>query len=190
MSMVIADDLVAAIFAVEGVRYGDRTTSPPIDQPTAAGGITLGCLRDYVRATGAALPVHVETLKSLTKETATPIVRWKLRDLAHANGFDLIQFEPLRNQMIDWAYNSGPGIAIRWLQRVLGVPRTSVMDAVTVAAVRYPDLARIPVWMSESLLAARLRMIDMATDPGGKVDHKFEEGLENRALSFSLLEVP
>ncbi len=184
------DQLVEATFDREGVTYGDAHTTPPIDQPTAAGGITLGCLRDYVRATGAALPVHVDTLKALTKDTAAPIVRWKLRELARANKFDHIPHEALRNQMIDWAYNSGPGLAIRWLQRVLGVPRTGVMDLVTLVAVRYPDHTRIPVWLSESLLAARLRMIDMATDPGGRVDHQYEEGLENRALTFSLLEVP
>jgi hypothetical protein len=32
-------------------------------------------------------------------------------------------------------------------------------------------------------------MIDMSTD-GGSIDKRFEEGLENRALTFSLLEVP
>lgn len=184
------EQLIDAVFDKEGDKYGDRSTKPPIDQPTARGGIILDTLRDFVRVTGAPLVVSVETLKTMSHDQARAIVRWKLRQLAKDVGLDRIPFEPLRMQAIDWAYNSGPGIAVRWLQRVLGVPRTGVMDAVTVAAVMYPDPKRVFVWLNESYMGARLRMIDMATDPGGKVDRKFEEGLENRALGFSLLEVP
>jgi lysozyme family protein len=184
------DQVIDGVFAREGDTYGDQRTRPPIDQPTARGGIILATLLAFVAATRSPLPPTVETLKTMTHPQAREIVRWMLRELARQHGLDQIPYDALRHQAVDWAYNSGPGIAIRWLQRVLGVPRTGRMDAVTVAAVKYPDAKRVPVWLSESLLAARLRMIDMVTDPGGKVDHKYEEGLENRALSFSLLEVP
>lgn len=187
--MITEDRLIDDVFAKEGDVYGDRTTHPPIDQPTARGGLTLPVVRDYMAAMGRPAPT-VQTLKDLTHEDARAIVRWVYQQLARKHGLDQIPFEPLRLQVLDWAYNSGPALAIRWLQRVLGVPRTGVMDPVTVAAVTYPDLHRVHLWISESVLAARLRMIDMATDPGGRVDHKYEEGLENRALTFSLLDVP
>jgi lysozyme family protein len=187
---VTEDQVIDGVFLREGDAYGDQHTHPPIDQPTARGGLTLATLLAFVAATRSPLPPTVETLRTMTHAQARVIVRWVLRDLAHRHGLDEIPYDALRNQTVDWAYNSGPGIAIRWLQRVLGVPRTGRMDVVTVAAVKYPDSKRVPVWLSESLLAARLRMIDMVTDPGGKVDHKYEEGLENRALTFSLLEVP
>lgn len=183
--------LVADVFLKEGDRYGDQTTRPPIDQPTARGGIILDTLREFVIATRSPLEPTVATLKALTRPQAEEIVRWKLRQISARNGFDDIAFGPLRLQMIDFSYNSGAALAIRWLQRVLGVPRTGRMDARTIAAIKYPhDAQRIPVWIHQSLIAARLQMIDGATDAGGKVDKKFEEGLENRALSFSMLEVP
>jgi hypothetical protein len=76
-------------------------------------------------------------------------------------------------------------LAIRWLQRVLRVDRTGRIDA--------PDVGRIeasrPVLVDHALIAPRLQMIDMATD-SRRVNKRFEEGLENRALTFSLLEVP
>jgi lysozyme family protein len=188
--VITEERLIDDTFVREGDAYGDEHTVPPIDQPTGRGGIVLETLKAFIVATGSPLAPTLETLKALTHAQAREIVRWKLRQLARQHGIDQIPFEPLRLQVLDWAYNSGAPLAIRWLQRVLGVPRTGRMDPVTVAAVKFPDIARVPTWMSESLVAARLRMIDMATDPSGRVDHKFEEGLENRALSFSMLDVP
>jgi lysozyme family protein len=187
---VISEDrLIDDVFVKESDAYGDQHTTPPIDQPTARGGLTLPVVAEYMAAMGRPAPT-VQTLKDLTHAEARDIVRWTYRQLARAHGIDQIPFEPLRLQVLDWAYNSGPALAIRWLQRVLGVPRTGHMDPVTVAAVKYPEFGRVHLWISESVVAARLRMIDMTTDPGGRVDHKYEEGLETRALSFSLLEVP
>jgi lysozyme family protein len=183
------DRLIDDTFRREGDVYGDEQSRPPIDQPTGRGGIALGTLRRYVVATGSALPATVDTLKALTHDQARDIVRWALQDLARAQGIDRIPFAPLRLQVLDFAYNSGPALAIRWLQRVLGVPRTGQMDPITVAAVLYPDLSRVQLWIHQSLVAARLEMIDRAAD-GGTIQRIFEDGLEHRALSFSLLEVP
>lgn len=185
---VTEERLIDDVFAKEGDHYGDQTTSPPIDQPTARGGLTLPVVRKYAAAHGLPVPT-IQTLKDMTHATAREIVRWVLRQLAKQHRIDEIPYQPLRVQVLDFAYNSGPALAIRWLQRVLGVPRTGRMDAVTVAAVLYPDPKRAHLWIHQSLVAARLQMIDMATD-SGSVSKKFEEGLENRALTFSLLEIP
>jgi lysozyme family protein len=179
------DDFIEGVFASEGVVYGDRHTVPAIDQPTGAGGVTLQTLRAYVAATGSPLPVNVDTLQHLTKVTAAPIVRWKIETDITQYQFDAITFDPLRYQMLDFAYNSGPGTAIRWLQRVLRVPRSSKMDAATLEALRHNDL-----WLVNlGLVAARLQMIDMWTD-SDKQAKAWEEGVESRGLRFSLLEVP
>ena len=179
------DDLVAAIFVREGDRYGDTTTRPPIDQPTARGGITLAVLRAYIVATTSPLAGTVTTLKALTREQAEDIVRWNLRTESAINKFDQIAFEPLRLQMIDFAYNSGAALAIRWLQRVLRVPRTGTMDAATFAALEAFD----PWLVNQALVGARLEMIERWTD-GNAQAKAWEHGLEKRGLSFSLLEVP
>lgn len=177
--------LLDDIFVKEGTRYGDQTTRPPIDQPTAAGGIILPTLQAYFDATQPGRTATVADLKALTIERAREVVRWVLRRLARQYRIDVIGFEPLRIQMLDFAYNSGPALAIRWLQRVLRVPRTGTLDPVTEAAILRSDQ-----WLvHQALIAARLQMIDMSTD-GGSIDKKFEEGLENRALTFSLLAVP
>lgn len=180
------EDLITAVFEKEGDKYGDRTTSPPIDQPTARGGIILTTLQEYFDATQSGRRATVLDLQTMTHAVAREVVRWKLRQIAERNGFDSIAFEPLRLQLVDFAYNSGDPLAMRWLQRVLRVPRTSRMDHATRQALDRCDQFLV----HQALIAARLQMIDAATDPGGKVDHRFEEGLESRALGFSLLEVP
>lgn len=179
------DQLVDDVFVKEGDRYGDTTTHPPIDQPTARGGITLGVLRDYIVATHAPLAGTVTTLKALTRDAAEAIVLWNLRRIASDNRFDRIVFEPLRLQMIDFAYNSGAPLAVRWLQRVLRVPRTGRMGDDELAAVEASD----PWLLNQALIAARLEMVDRWTD-GNAQAKAWEEGVESRGLSFSLLEVP
>lgn len=183
------EQFIDALFVREGDRYADQESKPPIDQPTGRGGITLGTLRDYVAATGSALTASVDTLKALTHDQARAIVTWKVRTFVRRNDLHLIDFEPLRWFIVDFAYNSGASRAIRWLQRVLGVRVTGAMDAPTVAQLRYPDLKRIPFWIHQAAIAARLQMVDKATDRGGSIDHHLEEGLENRVFSFSLLDV-
>jgi lysozyme family protein len=164
------------------LREGDVYSEPPRnDQPTGRGGITLTVLQECCGPQAS-----LQDLRTLTHQAARDVVRWKLRQIAKVHGLNVITFEPLRLQLVDYAYNSGPGLALRWLQRVLRVQRTSRMDAATIASLQRSDL-----WLvHHALIAARLQMIDLATDPGGKVDHTFEEGLENRALTFSLLAVP
>ena len=87
------------------------------------------------------------------------------------HGLGAIAFEPLRVQMVDYAYNSGPNLAIRWLQRVLRVPRTGVMDEPTRTAVSQQH----GFLLNQALVAARLEMLDRATD-SGSIDRRFEEG--------------
>jgi lysozyme family protein len=180
------EQLIDDVFAKEGDTYGDKDTKPPIDQPTARGGIILPTLQAYYDVKEPGRRANVLELKQMTHGQARAVVRWKLAQIAAKAGLDRIVFAPLRFQMVDFAYNSGDGLAIRWLQRVLRVPRTGKMDALT-----FDALSKVDQWLvHQALIAARLQMIDGATDPGGKVDKRFEEGLENRALTFSLLQVP
>jgi len=184
------DELIDDVFRKEGDEYGDQTTHPPIDQPTGRGGITLGTLRAYINTTGSPIAGTVTTLKALTRDQAEDIVRWKLRADAKRNRFDEIAFEPLRLQMVDFAYNSGPSLAIRWLQRVLRVPRTGAMDNATFAVLEtYAADPFVQFLIQQALIAARLEMVDRWTDGDAKAK-MWEEGVESRGLSFSLLEVP
>jgi lysozyme family protein len=177
MKALTEDQLVEDTFDKEGREYGDEHTNPPIDQPTAPGGIILATLSEYLGR-----PATLAELRALTVETSRPIVRWKLRQIALAHGFMGIGYEPLRMQMIDWSYNSGPGIAIRWLQRILRVDADGRMGPATNAALDGAD----PWLVHHALIGARFQMIDMWTD-AVKKRKQWEEGLENRVLSFSML---
>lgn len=172
------DQIVDAVFDKEGRVYAEP---PRIDQPTAPGGITLQVLSAYLGHQATLLE-----LRALTVTTAHPVVAWQLQRYLEQTGLTAIAFEPLRLQLLDFAYNSGAALAIRWLQRVLRLPRTSVLDAATKAALAAAD----PFLVHQALIGARCEMVFGATRPGGSIDHTFEDGLENRTLSFSLLEVP
>jgi lysozyme family protein len=185
MTPMTEDTLVASIFLKEGDTYGDQTTIPRIDQPTGRGGITLATLRACKGPSMA-----IANLKAMTHDEAAVVVLWKLQQLAKDAKIDLIPSVPLRLQMMDFAYNSGEALAIRWLQRVLRVPRSSVIDLPTLAAVINAD-----GWLvNQALIGARLEMIEDATAAAARgqpgIDKRYEAGLETRALTFSLLEVP
>jgi lysozyme family protein len=171
------EQLIDAVFDREGRRYGDQHTTPPIDQPTAPGGIVLKTLSEYLGRQAT-----LAELRALTPATARPIVRWKLRQLAQMTGYAAIVDEPLRLQLLDFAYNSGPAIATRWLQRVLRVEPDGQFGPITRQALERAD----PWLVHHALIAARLQMLDMWTDAAAK-RKAWEEGLENRALLFSRL---
>lgn len=178
--MVTRGALIDDIFIREGDRYA------VVDQPTGRGGITLPVLVDFYKDMVPSQVPDLSTLQNLTHQDARGIVDWKLTQLEKSMGLVAVRFEPLRLHLLDFAYNSGQSRALRWLQRSLRVPRTGVMDGLTVS-----KLAASDQWLIHHvLLFARLQMIDAATDAGGSVDKKYEEGLENRTLSFSLLDIP
>lgn len=177
--MITEAQLVELVIDKEGDRYGDKHTRPPIDQPTGAGGITLP-----VYATYLGRPATIAELKRLdSRAAARPVVTWKIRQDSATLGITRIPFEPLRLQVLDFYYNSGT-FAIKWLQRVLRVDPDGVLGPRTIAALERHDL-----WLvHQAYIAARLQMIDLWTDSDQR-RKAWEEGLENRALSFSLLDV-
>lgn len=144
---------------------------------------TLGAWRGYGH------PASPQQVLELEPWEAEAIYR---TEFILAPGFVVanIPYEPLRTQLIDFGVNSGPARAIRWLQRVIGVPVTGRMDLVTVgwlrnASIEHVNGRQIDALVNDALVASRAYMIDQATDSGA-VDKKFEEGLESRALGFFL----
>jgi lysozyme family protein len=91
-----------------------------------------------------------------------------------------LEYDQLRVQMIDIAVNSGHPWAIRLLQRVIGVHDDGKAGPVTKAALR---AAGAPRMICNALVAFRLKFVDDITDAKAS-QKRFEEGWENRALSF------
>ncbi len=176
------DDLLDAIGQREGLTYAEP---PAIDQPTSAYGLILPAVQAWAKQCAPGVLIGVDTLRTMPAVKAREIARWHLRDLAEREGLNQIQDEDLRLQMLDFAYNSGAPRAIRWLQRVLQLPRTGRMDDVTRVNLPYNN----PGLVHHALIGARVQMIHRAVAEG-TIDKKFESGLLTRALSFSRLEVP
>jgi lysozyme family protein len=173
------EDLVEATFAREGDAYAEP---PKIDQPTAAGGITLGSLQRARKDPS----LTVRDLRRLTLPEARVIVRWLLEEIGWTYRINQIADEPLRLQVIDFAYNSGPGTAIRWLQRCLRLAEIDgIIGPKTRAAIAQAD----PWLLHHALIAARFQHIDEWTD-ASRTAKQWEEGVESRALSFSRLRNP
>lgn len=166
------DDLIAATFDREGRSYA---APPDIDQPTAAGGITLPVLEQFLGR-----PATISDLKALTVATATPIVRWQIDQAMTRYRFHRIVFEPLRVQLFDFGYNSGYERAIKWLQRMAGVPEAAVDgvlgDHTLLALDRWP-----PVLINNALAAERAYLA-----MNGAVAAKYAAGVARRALDFVL----
>lgn len=169
------------------IKEGDVYAGPPqIDQPTGRGGIILPTLQAFFDSLpGSRKTATLTDLQALSHQDARDVVRWVLNQLAVKHGLNSIPYEPVRLHAIDFAFNSGPALAIRWLQRCVQVPPTGVMDYATIVALQKAT----PFLLNQAYVAARLQMIDMWTDADQK-RKAWEEGLENRVLAFSLLTVP
>lgn len=177
--MKTREQLIDDIFVLEGDVYA------VVDQPTGRGGITLPVLTLFMRARAGdpqleVTPLH---LMNLTHDEAREVVGWQLDRLSAEMGLEKLSYEPLKLQLLDFGYNSGGPRAIRWLQRVLNTMVTGRMDANTLAV-----LGQCSPWLvHHALIGARLQMIDSWADaPENK---QYEEGLENRALIFSMIKL-
>lgn len=61
----------------------------------------------------------------------------------------------LKNQITDWAAQSGPAVAAREVQAILGIAVDETLGATTIAAINAAD----PASLSQKIVAARIRMI-------------------------------
>lgn len=159
-----------------GIEEGLAYAGPPaIDQPTGPYGITLATLED-----DRARPCTVGDLKALSAADAREVARRKIRRDIAAAGLALIGFEPLRYQVLDYGYESGMELAIRWLQRVVGLTGLSVtgrMDPRTVAS-----LNQLPASLVNNALAGGRAH---AAYHGG-TQPQFAAGVARRAIEFVL----
>jgi lysozyme family protein len=99
-----------------------------------------------------------------------------------------VPYEPLRFQLIDFGINSGPETATMYLQRLLQHvwPQLAIDGRLGPKTAEALHTAYAMGWcpiINDALVCQRLAVIDYVTDTrkGYKL---YEEGLENRALSF------
>ncbi|WP_102867874.1 glycoside hydrolase family 108 protein [Pseudovibrio exalbescens] len=102
-----------------------------VDHPSDPGGATNHGITRQTLASWRGHAVSKDDVKRLTKDEAEQIYK--------ARYFDLVRFDELPAgldyTLVDFAINSGPGRAIRFLQRALKVKEDGVLGPVTMAAV-------------------------------------------------------
>lgn len=166
------EELIDGILEREGGFTDDQHDS---GGPTNFG-ITAASWGAYRRLGRAATAAEVN---AITREQAVVFYR---ETYIAASPFQVIGYDPLRVQLIDFAVNSGTPRAVRWLQRTLGVPVTSALDTATLAAVA----AHPGSLVNNALVAARVTMYQriVAADA---TQEKYFRGWINRAVSFAQL---
>ena len=148
-----------------------------VNDPTDSGGETnLGITSlTLKRAIADGIVPPDTTIKSLTPPLASTIYQTYYFWLPQ---FDELP-EPLQPLMFDFGVNSGPAIAIRKLQKVLGLKEDGVIGKETLAKVKTID----PQALVKGVIRERVRMIANLVQKRPK-DIKFLEGWLMRALDF------
>lgn len=166
-------DLIAGILDREG-GYSDDQTDPG----NAGGGATnFGITaQSWGRFRQLNRRATREEMRAITRPQAAEFYQGLIAD----GPFGVVADETLRCQLIDFGVNSGNGTAVRWLQRVLAVPETFLMDAATQAA-----LAAVPAALvNKALVAARLCLFGRLVAARPDLQ-KFLHGWQVRALGFA-----
>lgn len=104
-----------------------------------------------------------------------------LKKYVEGPGFSKVSHPGIMAQLVDFGVNSGPGIAIRELQRILKVPDDGVLGPATLKAVQQAD----PRALNNALVAARVKLLcKICVKTPSQL--KFLSGWVNRALEFLL----
>lgn len=163
-------EFIEAMLDREGRVYAEP---PKIDQPTAPGGITASMLSAYLGRTST-----MEELRAVDVPYARVILGWWLDRESSRLKLGQIPYEPLRLQLLDFAWNSGEGEAIRYLQRAVGLTggqADGLLGPRTLAA-----LQRLPYRTVNNDVAARRAHAAYH----GAVADRFAAGVAHRALEF------
>jgi len=157
-------DIIADILAREG-GY--------VDDPHDRGGATNFGITQATLAAWRNDP-HADP-KTLGEEEAKQILQsqYMLKP-----GFDKLP-PTLQEQMVDFGVHSGPMVAIRHLQAILGVEVDGILGPKTLAAIPNHDMR----WLCQELVKSRVLMIGriVAKSPS---QAKFLNGWLTRVLSF------
>lgn len=147
-----------------------------VDDPDDRGGatnmgVTIGTYEAYCRRKGYPKP-SVERLKNLSMEEWTDILRTMYWDVCKA---DDIGSQSVANMIVDWAWHSGTGTAIRKVQKVVGVERDGDIGPITLAAIN--SVSALPLF--GMLKAERVRHLKEICRKR-PANNKFMKGWMNR----------
>lgn len=157
-------DFIDAVIKAEG---GAKAT----DDPTDSGGRTQYGISEKANPE-AWLDGQV------TEEEARAIYS---RKYVSGPGFDKIVDGRLQHLLVDWGVTSGPGVAIGYLQRAIGVSDDGVLGPKTLDAANDRDA----VWLVNRMVDDRVRMFCKIVGKN-RSQGKYLVGWVNRALEFRI----
>ena len=170
MTPLTENQIIDAIIAREG-GY--------VDHPADRGGPTnFGITMTKLREWRGVQSVTANDVRTMRRGEAEQIY---LSDYIRKPGFHLITDDHLRQQVIDFGVNSGPGTAARKLQKIVGVPQDGVIWPQTLNAIRRMGAAKV----NNLLMAERIRFYGRIVS-GDHSQAAFINGWLNRALEFLL----
>lgn len=93
---------------------------------------------------------------------------------------DDITDQSIANLLVDWAYNSGTSLAIRHIQRIVGVNADGIMGNITLSAIN----RRSPLPLFGALKQDRIAFLNTTAQKNPR-KKKFLKGWLNRVNSFT-----
>jgi lysozyme family protein len=161
----MGDNIKKIIDAVLEAEGGAKTT----DDPSDTGGRTQF---------GISENAHPEAWidDQVSEEEAREIYR---RKYVEGPGFSRINDVGLQHFLVDWGVNSGPTVAVKYLQRVVGTPIDGMLGPKTAQAANQAD----PRGLLNRLIDERIRMFARIVNKN-RSQGRFIEGWIERALEF------
>ena len=160
--------LIPFILQFEGGYVNDPADS---GGPTNKG-VTLNTFRSvYGRAK------TINDLKHMTDNEWRHIFKSLYWDKCKA---DDIADQSIANLLVDWAYNSGTSLAIRHIQRIVGVNADGIMGNITLSAIN----KRSPLPLFGALKQDRIAFLNTTAQKNPR-KKKFLKGWLNRVNSFT-----
>lgn len=138
-------------------------------------GVTFQTYKAYCRRKGYPQPTE-ERLRNLTDEQFTDILKTMYWDVCKA---DEIVNQSVANAIVDWAWNSGTGTAIKEVQKVLDVKVDGVIGNVTLAAIN----SRSPLPLFGAIQQARKAYFERICE-ARPVNKKYLKGWLNRLFDM------
>lgn len=139
-------------------------------------GITLATLHDWRKC-----PVSLYDVQQLTVDEATKIYRKRYFD---DPGISAITDQPVLEELFDYGITSGPGTAVKALQKALDVPTDGAIGPVTLRVIRNVTNWPALFWR---IKAERLELVlrYIGRDPSQSI---FADGWANRFDQLDMLQ--
>jgi lysozyme family protein len=150
-----------------------------VNDPRDAGGatmkgVTLATFRRFYGATAT-----IDQLKAITDEQWLHIFKVGYWDKCLG---DQIRSQSVANAIVDWAYNSGPAVAAKKVQALVGVPIDGAIGPKTIAAINAADPRQLFGRIQQSRTAYVEAIVRNKPSQG-----VFLEGWKNRINSLTFI---